>query len=81
MNVTLPSNFFTYNVRTRTFVAECSDLQLGRPENITIVSSKTGVAVQFTYTGKLQEQEDYDGEIYGWEYKSWNGYKIHLYND
>lgn len=81
MNVTLHSNRFAYHARTQTFVAECSDLQIGRPDNITIVSTKTGVAVEFTYTGKLQEQEDYDGELMGWEYKSWAGYKIHLYND
>jgi hypothetical protein len=81
MNVTFPSNLFTYNAPTRTFAAECSDLQVGRPDTITIVSTRTGVAVEFTYTGKLQEQEDYDGELVGWEYKSWAGYKIHLYND
>ena len=81
MNVRLPSNRFTYHAKTETFVAEMSDLQIGKPDTITIVSTKTGVAVDFHFSGRLQEIEDYDGELVGYEYRSWNGYKIHLYND
>ena len=81
MNVTFPSNLFTYHKPTTTFTAEMSDLQIGRPEVITIVSSKTGVKLDFHYTGKLQNVEEYDGELVGYLYESAIGYKIHLYND
>lgn len=81
MNVRFPSNRFTYHAPTRTFVAEMSSLQISRPDTIIIVSTKTGVAIDFTYSGRLQEIEDYDGELVGYEYQSWTGYKIHLYND
>jgi len=81
MNERFFSNRFTYHRPTKTFVAEMSDLQIGKPDSITIVSTKTGLAVDFFFSGKLQEIEDYDGELVGYEYKSVNGYKIHLYND
>jgi hypothetical protein len=82
MNV-FKSNRFTYNHQTRIFATEASDL----PEMvfsypyITIESIKTGQTKDFTFIGKLQENEQYDGEIYGWEFISVDGYKIHLYND
>jgi hypothetical protein len=88
MNVRFPSNRFTYHRPTQTFVAEMSDLQIDKPDSITIVSTRTGDEVEFFFSGRLQEQEDYDGELRGYEYKSYNnvklhhnGYKIHLYND
>ncbi len=81
MNATFLSNRFTYHAPTKTFVADCSDLQVHRPTEIDIVSTKTGAVVGFSYVGRLQENEDYDGELVGHEYKSENGYKIHLYND
>jgi hypothetical protein len=75
------SNRFTYHHPTRTFVAEMSDLQICKPEKIHIISTKTGRVVHFNYVGKLQEIEQYDGELRGYEYDSSDGYKIHLYND
>jgi hypothetical protein len=82
MNVRFPSNRFTYHAPTLTFVAEMSDLQINKPDSITIISTRTGVEVEFFFSGRLQEIEDYDGELIGYEYKDqFNGYKIHLYND
>ena len=82
MNVRFPSNRFTYHAPTLTFVAEMSDLQISKPDSITIVSVKTGVSVDFDYSGRIREKEEYDGELVGYEYKDqFSGYKIHLYND
>lgn len=81
MNVTFPSNLFSYHSPTRTFAQEMSTLQIGKPDVITIKSTKTGVEVDFNYIGKLQNVEEYDGELVGYLYESLNGYKIHLYND
>lgn len=81
MNVTFPSSRFTYHRPTQTFVADMSDLQVSNPDCITIVSTKTGESVDFFFDGRLQEQEDTDGELRGYLYKSLFGYKIHLYND
>lgn len=82
MNVELSSRAFTYYDRTRTFSAEMSDFQWETPPPaIMIRSSKTGNCVDFFLKRKLQEIEDYDGELVGYEYESANGYKIHLYND
>lgn len=81
MKVTFLSNRFSYYAHRRTFSAEMSDLQIGRPDTITIVSSKTGKWVDFQFVGKLGEIEDFDGELVGYLYESDDGYKIHLFND
>jgi hypothetical protein len=83
MNVTFSSSSFTYYKPTRTFVSEMSDLQLSqRPDVITIVSSKTGVGVDFQYVGRLEEKEQFDGELVGYEYVSPGGsFFLHILND
>lgn len=81
MNVTFPSNLFSYHAPTKTFAQEMSTLQIGKPTVITIVSTRTGVSKDFIYNGKLQDIEDYDGELVGYEYKNLDGYKLHIYND
>jgi len=81
MNVRFRSDRFTYHRPTQTFVAEMSDLQVNKPDCITIVSTKTGETVDFFFAGRLQDDEDTDGELRGYLYNSLFGYKIHLYND
>lgn len=84
--VELSSRNFTYYAPTRTFSADISDFISefrwdSAPQEITIRSSKTGKRVEFFLKGRLQDNEDTDGELVGYEYESLDGYKIHLYND
>lgn len=74
----IPSNLFSYNPDTHTFFAEVSDLNgydvLQRSDSrpgcrgFDMVSSKTGVTVPFYRTNRLQECEEYDGELQGWRF-------------
>jgi hypothetical protein len=74
----IPSGFFTYFPNTKRFVAERSDLYdfdilQTAYENQSVMgfamkSSRTGRIVPFYYVGKLQEMEEYDGELLGWKF-------------
>ncbi len=80
-----PSSLFTYHKATKTFATEMSDLQMYGPRPmIAMQSVKTQLVVYFVYDGKLQDDEQFDGELTGYKYDTEvNGiiYKLHLYND
>jgi hypothetical protein len=76
---TIPSNLFRYNPLTKTFFAEASDLtgynflqSNGNYDDadrgFVMKSTKTGQEVPFYFTDRLQECEEYDGELHGWRF-------------
>jgi hypothetical protein len=74
----IPSSFFSYNPNTRTFFAEASNLHgydfLQRVQEnprylgFVMKSTKSGIVVPFILTNRLQECEEYDGELHGWRF-------------
>ncbi len=94
----IPSQCFTYHNHTKTFVAEASSLNgydfLQRShENPTtkgfsIKSQWTGKELPFYLVTKLQDLEEFDGELQGWLFTSdWQDlddgriYHVHILND
>jgi hypothetical protein len=74
----IPSNLFSYNPNTKTFFAEVSTLngydilqrvhEDPRSRGFAMKSTKTGVEVPFYFIDKLQDLEEYDGELVGWRF-------------
>ena len=78
----IPSGEFTYDEKTKTFVAFDSDIRHlveGRTRGIVIRSDKTGDVKEFVFDHTSYDSE---GEIVSWVfYNEETGTKVRLYND
>jgi hypothetical protein len=76
----IPSQLFTYDPNTRTFVAEASDLQeYAYGDVIRVRSAKTGNVATFDYR---RRDLDSEGEVIAWEYACDDlGLRLHVLND
>lgn len=88
---TLSTSLFTWNLQTKTFVAEASDFKGFRPgpayddaadEGFTLVNEKSGCEVRLVET----HEEYRDGELLWWEYEPIDprykgAFKVKVFND
>ena len=68
---------FHYNARTKTFVAEASDIRAYHTETLWLFNPKTGCRMFFRFYRADGEK----GNIQGWHYFSTEGFKFLLIND
>lgn len=75
----IPSDLFTYHAVTRTFVAKSSDIwgYINQPTHedprirgFAMRSKRTGKILPFYFVAKLQDLEEFDGEVFGWKFVS-----------